>query len=110
MQVFKLKDMFKGWFVGDFEPTTYKSDQFEVCYRVHPKGEEWGWHYHKEIVEINLLVSGKMVLQGKTLSSGDIFVLRPYEMADPSFLEDCAIVCIKTPSIPGDKHLINKGK
>ena len=41
MKVMKLEDMFKGWFIGDFEPTAYKSKDFEVCYRVHPKGEKW---------------------------------------------------------------------
>ena len=25
MKVMKLEDMFKGWFIGDFEPTAYKS-------------------------------------------------------------------------------------
>jgi|TARA_R110002074_G_scaffold10220_1_gene39260 mannose-6-phosphate isomerase-like protein (cupin superfamily) len=110
MKVMKLEDMFKGWFIGDFEPTAYKSKDFEVCYRVHPKGEKWEWHYHKEITEINLLVSGKMIMQGKELNVGDIFIVNPYEIADPDFLEDCGIVCVKTPSTPGDKYVVKEVK
>ncbi len=30
-------------------------------------------------------------------------VFEPYEVADPIFLEDCEVLVIKTPSVPGDK-------
>ena len=106
MEVLKLKDMKQGWFVGDFSPTAMKTKDLEVCYRVHPKGESWAWHYHKETTEVNLLIKGKMVMQGQVLNSGDIFIIRPYEVSDQEFLEDCEIVCVKTPSIPGDKFII----
>jgi len=108
MDVYKLKDMTKGWFVGDFSPSVFKTKEFEVCYRIHPAGEKWENHYHKEAVEINLLISGKMTMLGKTLNSGDIFVVKPYEVANPCFIEDCAIVCVKTPSVIGDKYIVEE--
>ena len=37
------------------------------------------------------------------IEPGDIFVLEPKEIADPIFHEDCKIVCVKKPSIIGDK-------
>lgn len=95
--------MVGGWFVGDFNPTAFKTDKFEVCYKKHPKGEKWPVHYHKIGTEINLLVEGKMRLQNRELVAGDIFILRPYEIADPDFIEDCTVLIIKTPSVPGDK-------
>jgi hypothetical protein len=103
MEVLKLADMKGGWFVGDFEPTAYKTKDFEVSYKVHKKGEQWDYHYHMYITEINLLAWGRMIIQGKELKGGDIFIMKPYEIADPLFLEDCYIVCVKTPSIAGDK-------
>ena len=106
MEIRKIKDMTKGWFVGDFDPSAYRTKDFEVCSRIHPKGEHWDSHYHKKAVEINLLVSGEMILQGTRLESGDIFILYPYDIADPTFLEDCLIVCIKVPSVTNDKYLI----
>ena len=40
------------------------------------------------------------------LVKGDVFIIHPYEIADPLFLEDCKIMVIKTPSVPGDKYLV----
>lgn len=108
MKTYKLKDMKGGWFIGDFEPTAYSTPDFEVSYRTHPKGEKWDVHYHKIGTEINLLVSGRMSLQDKILLSGDIFILYPYEIADPIFIEDCVVLCIKTPSAPGDKYAVQE--
>ena len=44
-----------------------------------------------------------MTICGKLIEPGDIFVLEPKEVADPIFHEDCKIVCVKKPSIIGDK-------
>ena len=107
MEIFRIEDMIKGWFVGDFEPTAYKTDRFEVSYKLHPKGEQWEHHYHKIATEINFIIRGKMIIQGSKLKSGDIFILKPMEIADPEFLEDCEIVCIKTKSVKNDKYEIN---
>jgi len=104
MKIFKIKEMHKGWFAGDFEPTSFTSSQFEACYRIHPRGEFWERHLHKVATEINLLIRGKMTMCGESLNAGDIFVVYPGEVADPVFLEDCEIVCIKTPSVMGDKY------
>ena len=95
-----------GWFIGNFHPTAWKSKDFEVCYRLHLAGEKWEKHYHTKITEINLLISGKMMIQDQQIGVGDIFILHPYEIADPIFLEDCQIVCIKTPAVPDDKIII----
>ena len=110
MKVMKLKDMKQGWFVGNFEPTAMVDKNVEVCYRVHPKGEKWEWHYHKETTEVNLLIKGKMIMQGVELNSGDIFTIHPYEISDQEFLEDCEIICVKTPSKPGDKYIVEETK
>tara|TARA_Y100000592_G_scaffold87559_1_gene142257 strand:+ start:1045 stop:1365 length:321 start_codon:yes stop_codon:yes gene_type:complete len=106
VKIFKIKDMHMGWFAGNFEPTAYKTEKFEACHRIHLKGEVWDRHTHKIGTEINLLVKGKMKMCGSILETGDIFIVMPGEISDPEFLEDCEIVCIKTPSIPGDKYAV----
>ena len=106
MDIFKIKDMKGGWFVGDFEPAAYKTKEFEVGVKTHPKGEKWDTHYHKVATEINYLIKGKMILKETELNSGDIFILYPNEIADPDFLEECTIVTVKTPSIIGDKYIL----
>jgi hypothetical protein len=98
MKVRKLDEMKGGWFVGNFDPVAYKTSDMEVSFKLHKKGEEWDIHYHDTVTEINLLVRGTMILQNTRLEAGDIFILEPFEIADPEFLEDCEIVCVKTPS------------
>jgi len=110
MKVYKLKDMKDGWFVGNFTPTVYNTSEFEVCYKTHPKGDKCAYHYHKKGTEINLLVRGKMKIQDQILKPGDIFLIPPYEIADPEFIEECEIVVIKTPSNTKDKYVINLKK
>ena len=102
----KLEDMHRGWFIGDFEPSIYRTDGFEVGVLTHPKGEEWPAHYHKEAIEINVLIEGRMKIAGRIIEPGDIFTFLPYDIAVPEFLEDCKIVCVKTPSIPTDKYVV----
>lgn len=99
--------MKSGWFIGNFEPTAYKTENFEVNYRIHKANEEWDHHYHTTVTEINLLVKGKMKIQNTILETGDIFIIEPYEITDPEFIEDCEVVCVKTPSA-NDKIIIKK--
>ena len=47
-----------------------------------------------------------MQIQDQILVEGDIFIFSPYEIADPVFLEDCEVLIVKTPSVPGDKYEI----
>lgn len=108
MNVTKIRDYVRGWFIGNFEPSLLKTSDFEVGILTHLKGEKWPAHYHKETIEYNVLVSGKMTVQGKELNSGDVFVFDKGEIADPVFLEDCTVVCVKVPSIPSDKFEIEK--
>lgn len=107
MEILKMNDMKGGWFIGNFEPTAYKTSEFEVCYKHHKKGEKWDVHYHKEATEINYLIEGKMRIQNKELNKGDIFILNPYEIADPIFIDDCIVLIVKTPSKVGDKFIVN---
>lgn len=96
--------MFRGWFIGNFEPSVLKTKDFEVGLLTHKQGEQWPKHYHAIATEYNLLVSGKMIIKETMIEPGDIFVIEPNEIADPSFLEDCTVLCVKVPSIPGDKY------
>ena len=45
-----------------------------------------------------------MTICGELISPGTIFVLEPHEIADPIFHEDCQVLCVKVPSIKGDKY------
>ena len=107
MIVKKLDEFFRGWFIGDFEPALLRTKDFEVGVLKHEKGEEWAPHYHTA-TEINYIISGQLKMHERVLTEGDIFVMEPYEVANPEFLTDCQVLVIKTPSIPGDKYLAEK--
>lgn len=102
----KLSEMHRGWFIGDFEPSLHKTSGFEVGVLTHLKGEKWDAHYHKLGTEFNVLVKGSMNVCDTELAAGDTFVIEPYEVADPTFYEDCTIVCVKIPSNTKDKYKI----
>lgn len=110
MKVYKSQDMVGGWFIGNFKPSVLKTDLFEVSFKKHKKGEIWDIHYHKIATEYNYLINGRMRVLGKDLFSGDIFVINPFEIVDPTFVEDCEIITVKTPSAVGDKYCIPRNK
>lgn len=101
-----INNMVGGWFIGDFEPSVFKTKDFEVCYKKHPKGEQWDTHYHKVATEINYMIKGKMTINGETYKKGDIFVIEPNETAEPNFITDCELIVVKTPSVKKDKYII----
>jgi quercetin dioxygenase-like cupin family protein len=104
MKIQKLDNMHRGWFIGHFDPSVLKTEDFEVGLLTHKKGEVWPKHYHAVATEYNVLVSGSMTIGGNDIVPGDIFILEPNEVAEPVFHEDCLIVCVKTPSVKGDKY------
>lgn len=105
-KIYKMKEMFRGWYVGNFEPSAFKTTDFEAGYLLHKKGEQWDVHYHKYMTEVNFLVKGKMILNDIELNEGDIFLIDKNEIACPIFLEDCYIFVLKIPSVPGDKIIL----
>jgi hypothetical protein len=106
MDISKFSSYKNGWYIGNFEPCAFKTEDFEVCYKIHTVGEKWDKHYHKIATEINFLIEGEMIIQNRKLKSGDVFTLYPYEVADPVFLTDCKIIIVKTPSNTNDKYII----
>lgn len=107
MEKFKLSDMIKGWFVGDFEPTAFKTKNFEVGYHIYKKGQKWDKHYHKLTTEINYIIRGKMKIHGELLEEGDVFIIHPNEVVDPEYLTDCELIITRDGSFKNDKYVID---
>ena len=108
MKLSRIEDVDRGWFVGNFAKAAFQTEACEVCYKFHAKGEHWPLHYQEKITEINLMISGEMRMHGKILTAGDIFILYPYEIADPEFLTDCEVICVKIPGIQNDKVVVER--
>lgn len=101
-----LSEFTRGWFIGNFEPSLLRTEQFEVAIITHVKGEKWPPHYHKIGTEYNVLIEGKMFICGQEINPWEVFVFEPGEVADPVFLEDCKVLCVKVPSVTNDKYII----
>ncbi len=104
MKIEKLKNMTKGWFIGDFDPSILKTKDFEVGVVFREKGLKEKPHYHAKATEYNLVISGSFNLNGKELIEGDIFVIETGEIVRPVFHEDTRILSVKVPSVIGDKY------
>jgi mannose-6-phosphate isomerase-like protein (cupin superfamily) len=106
MKKARLEDFYKGWVVGNFEPSLLKAD-FEVGVAKHTAGEYHQDHFHKKNTEINIVIEGRMTINGEEFGPNDIFILYPYEISQAEFLTDVTIVIIRDKSDPSDKFEVN---
>lgn len=102
----KLKDMTKGWFVGNFEPSLIKTNDVEVAVKVYKKGDKEGEHYHKIATEITVIVSGKVRMFGQEWNTGDMIVAEPGDVTDFEVLEDTFTTVVKIPGANNDKYVV----
>ena len=103
----KIEDMFKGWFIGNFHPTSFQTEACEVALKSYSKGDQETEHFHKIATEITLLVSGKMQMCGRDWVEGSIVVLNPGESTSFKALSDCVTVVVKVPGAQNDKYFLD---
>jgi quercetin dioxygenase-like cupin family protein len=106
MNVHRLDEMVRGWFVGPFEPTAHHTTGAEVCVKSYAAGEAEPRHVHKVATEVTAVVAGTVRMNGRELSAGEIVVLAPGEATDFLAVTDATTVAVKTPAVAGDKYLL----
>ncbi|WP_430428593.1 hypothetical protein [Maribacter litoralis] len=104
MEKKSLLEMTKGWVVGNFEPTAYRTNHVEVAVKRYKKGEFENSHYHKVATEITTIVSGKVKMNNKIYIEDDIIVINPLESTDFFALENTVTTVIKIPGANNDKY------
>lgn len=104
MRVFRLEDMTKGWFVGDFVPVALPSTAAEVAVKTYPAGAREARHRHDVATEATLILSGRARMNDAVHEAGSIVVIEPGEAADFEALTAVVTVVVKTPSVAGDKY------
>lgn len=105
MEVFALKDMIRGWFVGSFEPNVFRTNVAEVAIKEYKQGDYEEKHYHKIATEITAIISGKVKMNGDIYTKGDIIVINPGEATNFEAIEDTISVVVKLPGASNDKYL-----
>lgn len=96
--------MTKGWFVGNFEPSLYKTSDCEVAIKTYKKGDIENAHYHKIATEITVVVKGKVRMFDSEFVEGDIIIVEPGDVTSFEALEDAMNVVVKLPGANNDKY------
>ena len=102
----KLSSMNGGWFIGNFEPSLFKTNDCEVAVKTYKKGDKEGKHYHKIANEYTVIIKGKVKMFGNVYEEGDIILVEPGEETDFEALEDAINVVVKIPGVNNDKYLV----
>lgn len=105
MKKVKLSEMTRGWFVGDFMPSLYRTQDVEVAVQHFKQGDKEPSHCHKIATEITVIVCGKAKMNGIVVESGEIVVIEPSEYTDFEALEDTITTVVKLPGALNDKYL-----
>ncbi len=109
MKKARLEDMVKGWFVGNFEPSLYKTNDVEVAVKRYRAGDYEAAHYHKIATELTVVIRGKVRMNGAEYGEGDIIVMEPGDITDFEALTDAENVVVKIPGANNDKYIVEEG-
>ena len=104
MEVFKLENMFMGWFIGDFEPTLFKTQDVEVGVKLYVEGDYEPAHFHKVATEFTVILDGKVEMNGEIFESGQIIKISPNEVTDFKALSKVKTLVVKIPGAINDKY------
>lgn len=105
MKKVNLKDFFKGWFVGNFDPSIIKTNDVEVAVKQYQAGDYESIHYHKLATEITVIISGEVEMNGIKYLADDIIIIEPYDKTDFKCLTDVVTVVVKYPGANNDKYI-----
>lgn len=108
MKTARLSDMLKGWFVGNFEPTLYQTNDVEVAVKTYCAGDCEAAHYHKIAAELTVIVSGFVRMNGVEYCAGDIIMMDPGEVTDFEAVTDAVNVVVKLPGANDDKYVVEE--
>ena len=106
MKVANLESMKRGWFVGNFDPSLYKTNDCEVAVKSYQAGDYEEKHYHKVATEITVIVKGTVRMFDREFAEGDIVVVEPGDATDFTAITDAMNVVVKMPGANDDKYIV----
>lgn len=105
MKISNLQNMKGGWFIGNFEPSLYKTNDCEVAVKSYNAGDYEESHYHKIATEYTVVVKGRVFMFNQEFSQGSIIIAEPGDKTDFKALEDTINVVVKIPGANNDKYI-----
>lgn len=105
MKCGKISDMHRGWFVGYFSPTMYRTKDVEVAVKYYQAGDSEASHHHRIATELTVVVSGEIEMNGVRFTPGDIVTVEPGEICRFEAISDAVSVVVKLPGASDDKYV-----
>jgi quercetin dioxygenase-like cupin family protein len=105
----------RSYIVGAFmEKAGYpelQNEQVEIAVLELPLQDSAKPHYHKEMTEITIVLSGKLylIVDGESVEAkeGEFFVVKPGTiLQNPQNEPGTKVLVIKSPSLPDDKYYV----
>lgn len=106
MEKNNLENFIKGWFIGNFKPTLYNTNDFEIAIKRYKKNDYEESHYHKIATEYTVIINGKVIMNDIIYKKNDIIIIKPNDKTNFKCLTNVTTVVIKTPSVEDDKYVI----
>lgn len=103
----KINNMKNGWFIGNFEPSLFKTNDCEVAVKKYKQGDYEKEHYHKIATEYTVIISGQVRMFHRIFSEGDIIVVEPGDVTDFTALTNAVNVVVKVPGVNNDKYSVS---
>ncbi len=101
---YSLNEMVKGWFIGDFNPSLFKTKDVEVAVKRYLKDDYENTHFHKIATEFTVIIEGAVLMNGVKYEKNDILVIEPGYKTDFLALEDTVTAVVKIPGATDDKY------
>lgn len=108
MKIEKISNMTKGWFIGNFDPSLYKTNDCEVAVKTYTRGDVEQAHYHKIATEITVVVKGRVKMFDTIFVEGDIVIVEPGDITTFEALDDAVNVVVKLPGVNNDKYIVEE--
>ena len=104
LEKYKLEDMIKGWFIGNFEPSLYTTNDVEVGIKKYSAGDYENAHYHKIATEFTVIISGTVEMNGVQYFENEIIKIIPGVKTNFKAITDVVTVVVKLPGANNDKY------
>lgn len=108
MKLSNVKDMKRGWFIGNFNPSLAKTNACEVAVKSYNMGDYETSHFHKIATEYTVIIKGTVRMFNQNFSEGDIIVCEPGDITDFTALTNAINVVVKIPGANDDKYVCGK--
>ena len=104
IESYSLQDMNKGWFIGKFEPSLFKTNDVEVAVKKYKSGDSDIPHFHKIATEFTVIIFGVVEMNGVRFKENDIIKIAPNVKTSFKAVTDVVTVVVKLPGASNDKY------